>query len=179
MKARQAKAILFVVLAACGGGSSGRSSGSAFRSGTTCGVAVTISGAASGAIKASDNPACLSQLSFGPGLDVAYLLPGAKDLKSIELRVTGVRAGETGTFLADLGLKHADDRAWQAKGCMVTIAENRDVGPSELNGERYHVEGKGSCPMPASDGMGGSVTLGEFSFVAEISWNGGAAVDAG
>jgi hypothetical protein len=162
MRAKVAAVLVF--LGSCGG--------DGFDEDTTCGVAVAVSGGLEAAIAASENPACLTQVSFGDGVDVVYLLPDHA-LPRVELRADTIRRGETAVAQpAQVRLEAASGEVWVDDTCTIDVTSNAFERAVEL-GDQYRVAGTVTCPapLPPATGDAAAVMVDAMEVVVVVTFN--------
>lgn len=150
----------------------GSCGGDGFDGDTTCGVAVSVSGGLEAAIGASENPACLTQVSFGDGIDVVYVLPGHA-LPRVELSNDTIRRGETAVAQpAQVRLESSTGEVWVDNTCTIDVASNTFDRAVEF-GDHYRVAGTVTCPapLPPATGDAPAVMVDALEFVVVITWN--------
>jgi hypothetical protein len=139
---------------------------------TTCGVTLTVSGGVEAAISASETPACLTQVSFGDGIDVAYILPGHA-LPRVELRADTIRRGETAVAQpAQVRVEAASGQVWVDNTCTIDVTSNAFDRAVEF-GDQYRVAGMVTCPAPLPPAMGDApdVMVDGMELVVVVTWN--------
>jgi hypothetical protein len=160
-------------LLACGDSGGGSASGS-FPKGTTCGAAISASGAVALDVPASDSStACTSQTSSDSGIDAGFVFVDSAFAR-VDLEIDDVREGQTGGgFPARLTIVHDDGRKWQGEHCTADITEHEDVGPAELDREMYRVAGSVACESAPSvpAGSGSALDVESFAFVVHVAWD--------
>ncbi|HEX6766330.1 MAG TPA: hypothetical protein VF103_12650 [Polyangiaceae bacterium] len=134
----------------------------------TCGIDVTLSGDAMFDSDLDTTTTCITSTTLGPY--VAYTPGRPGDIAAIELSVSSLEAGRTGTAVpASLTIDHTDGAEFVATGCSVDVSENALHEMTDVS-DSYRVVGTGSCSGPGVVDARSISVVGFFRFVATFSW---------
>lgn len=142
-----------------------------FEPGTTCGIAVDVSGAMETSVGARHATACATTLSFETDF-TAIFIPLGHELEAIELRVEEVARGETGAaFPTVVDVRAADERRWTTTACTAAIDRHDYDEPAEFGGDHYRVQGAVTCDEPAVNDGAPPVAIDALEFIVTITWS--------
>ncbi len=159
---------LALLISGCGGSGDGQAGGGTFPADTTCGLSLQVGGAATASVTPATSVACVTQVSFNPGLS-AMMVPVEGSLKRVELDVDDIEAGQLGTFPLALSVEHQDGRTWQGADCAFEVTDHRHMGSAEM-GQEWRALGSGGCAEALASTDDGTLDVVALEVVVSITW---------